>query len=393
MLAAVGFGLLLGLVVFETGLRIVGYSSPKPYIPDEQLGYALWPGVSGKYNKEGVAWFTINSAGFRDVEHEIAKPGGTYRIAVVGDSYVEAFQVEHDEMFTNFIRQRVSECGRFGEKKVEVLSFGVSGYSTAQELVLLREKVLKYSPDLVVLLFTTNNDVTDNSPTFKKINIPYFTLNGNELVLDESFRQKKGFAAQNSSVSIAWKWLYNHIRVFQAIGDGSRALSQAYRSWKARQREQAVQERPPAALTSEDIGIDNQIYREPADERWADAWRLTERLLLEFRDELSRNGIEFLFVIGSNGVQTLPDRTATDAYARRLGAKDLFYPDDRLTGFAHGHGIDVLSLAPELQKYAEQNKVFLHGVDGNLGYGHWNKLGHEVAGRMIGGHICKTPEN
>ena len=36
---------------------------------------------------------------------------------------------------------------------------GVSGYGTTQELVTLREKVWRYSPDMVLLAVTTNNDV------------------------------------------------------------------------------------------------------------------------------------------------------------------------------------------------------------------------------------------
>ena len=37
-----------------------------------------------------------------------------------------------------------------------------------QEFLTLREKVWKYSPDLVMLAVTTNNDITDNSRALKK---------------------------------------------------------------------------------------------------------------------------------------------------------------------------------------------------------------------------------
>ncbi|HEV7700344.1 MAG TPA: hypothetical protein VGO43_08965, partial [Pyrinomonadaceae bacterium] len=89
-------GIMLGLVVIEIGLRIVGYSSPEFYEADEALGYRLIPNMSGWYTREGRSFVEINSDGFRDVEHTVAKPDGTYRIAVVGDSYVEALQVERD---------------------------------------------------------------------------------------------------------------------------------------------------------------------------------------------------------------------------------------------------------------------------------------------------------
>jgi hypothetical protein len=43
----------------------------------------------------------------------------------------------------------------------------------------------------------------------------------------------------------------------------------------------------------------------------------------------------------------------------------------------------VITLAPELQAYAEKNGSFLHGFGSNLGNGHWNAVGHRVAGELI----------
>src|SRR5438309_1056803 len=95
-------GIGFALVLLEVGLRVVGYSSPEFYEADETLGYRLIPGMSGWYTREGRSWVTINSDGFRDVEHTIEKPADVYRIAVIGDSYVEGLQVNREEMFTNY---------------------------------------------------------------------------------------------------------------------------------------------------------------------------------------------------------------------------------------------------------------------------------------------------
>ena len=40
-------------------------------------------------------------------------------------------------------------------RHVEVINFGVSGFGTTQELLTLEYKVWKYSPDVVLLAFTT----------------------------------------------------------------------------------------------------------------------------------------------------------------------------------------------------------------------------------------------
>ncbi len=42
-----------------------------------------------------------------------------------------------------------------------------------------------------------------------------------------------------------------------------------------------------------------------------------------------------------------------------------------------------------MQAYAEQNKVFLHGFGANIGNGHWNQLGHRLAGEWIAQKLCE----
>src|SRR3982751_4147655 len=180
-------GLFIGLILVEVGLRIIGYSFPIFYTTDQDRGVALRAGVEGWYRREGKNYVRINSDGLRDVEHEKVKPPNTLRIAVIGDSYAEAFQVPLENAFWAVMGRALEQCGRFAGKQIEVINFGVSGYGTAQELITLRSKVWDYSPDLVILAVCTGNDITDNSRAFKKTEIPYFVYrDGEHLVLDNS---------------------------------------------------------------------------------------------------------------------------------------------------------------------------------------------------------------
>ena len=217
-------GVIFALALLEVGLRIVGYSSPEFYEADETLGYRLIPGMSGWYTREGRSWVDINSEGFRDLEHAVDKPLDVYRIAVVGDSYVEALQVNREEAFTNYMASAAPNCGPLAGKRVEILTFGVSGYGTAQELLTLREKVWKYSPDLVLLVVTTNNDVSDNLRAFKQAPIPYFDIKGGELREDDSFRSDRVFVRRNSTFSRMGTWLLDHLRFAQAYADVHRLV-------------------------------------------------------------------------------------------------------------------------------------------------------------------------
>jgi hypothetical protein len=395
---------LLCLAVIEIGLRIAGFSYPEFYVVDASRGYSLRPGIEGWYRKEGEAYVRINREGLRDREHNKIKPPKTLRIAVLGDSYTEALQVPFEKSFCAVLERKLRECPGSAGNYVEVINFGVSGYGTAQELITLREYVWQYSPDLVLLAVTTNNDISDNVRELKRVDqIPYsFVLRDGTLVEDQSFQNLKSFKLRQSFVGRLGRWFRDHLRVVQGI-------DLAIRNYKAsRAVREAPAAQPPAttqngsatpgsaqstqAPIATDIGIDNQIYREPANQVWNDAWRTTEGLIKIMNEEVRAHGAQFLVVTLSNGIQVTPNPQTRTAFLRTIGATDIFYPDNRIREFCTRERIPVITLAPDLQKYAETNNTFLHGFGDNLGNGHWNLLGHQVAGELAASQICRMSE-
>jgi hypothetical protein len=99
-----------------------------------------------------------------------------------------------------------------------------------------------------------------------------------------------------------------------------------------------------------------------------------------------------LVVTLSNGIQVTPNPQTRIAFLRMIGATDIFYPDNRIREFCRREQIPVITLAPDLQKYAETNNTFLHGFGDNLGNGHWNAMGHQVAGELAASQICRMSE-
>jgi hypothetical protein len=95
-------------------------------------------------------------------------------------------------------------------------------------------------------------------------------------------------------------------------------------------------------------------------------------------------------VTGSNPIQVFPDPAARAAFLARLGpGADLLYPERRFEEIGHRQGLVILSLAPELQAYADEHRVFLHGWPGDIGNGHWNENGHRVAGELLAQKLCE----
>jgi hypothetical protein len=386
------FGILVGALIAEVALRLIGYSYPEFYQLDQSRGYALRPGMEGRYRKEGESFVRINSDGLRDREHSKEKPADTIRIAVLGDSYAEAFQVDQEQAFWSVMEKQLQQCGAFAHKKIEVINFGVSGYGTAQELITLREKVWQYSPDAVLLTLTTNNDITDNSLALKKTEeIPYFINQNGTLIIDQSFKTSRPFQLRQSRISRLGRWLKDHLRLVQAINEGHygfKILLSSFREWLKRSDTKQPSETEPTTRV-EDIGIDNQIYIQPWDNTWTDAWNVTELLIRQIHDEVQSHGAQFWLITLSNAPQVAPNSKLREDFMKRIGATDLFYPDYRIKALAEKENIPAIILAPELQAYAEQENVFLHGFEPNIGNGHWNAKGHRIAGELIAKKLCE----
>ena len=116
---------------------------------------------------------------------------------------------------------------------------------------------------------------------------------------------------------------------------------------------------------------------------------MTEGLLKEMRDEVNQKGAKFVLVVGSNPIQVHPNRGVRERFQSYVGAGDLFYPNQRLARFAGREQIDFIDLAAQMQVYADEKKVFLHGFDKEIGNGHWNPDGHRVAAEMIAEEFCQ----
>lgn len=373
----------LSLAVAEAALRIAGVSYPNFYGPDPHRGWALRPGAAGWWRKEGDAHVRINRDGLRDDEHPVAKPAGEIRIAVLGDSCVESLQVPAEKTFWALLERELARCPAAAGRRIEALNFGVSGYGTAQELLTLRHHVWKYDPDLVLLAFYSGNDVRDNwRPLELDPARPYLVPRPDgSLALDDSFRESEGYRFRQTAAARLLYWAFDHSRLVQL---GKQAKSAAD-GWVGARRARQVEARHEGT----ELGLDDAVYRPPADAEWAGAWGATEAILRAARDEAAAHRTPFAVVSLTTGLQVHPDPAVRRDFMKRLRIDTLFYPDERLAAFGQREGIPVLPLAPALQQVAERDDVFLHGFPNTApGEGHWNERGHAAAAREMAGWVC-----
>jgi hypothetical protein len=372
----------IGLAMVEVGLRILGYSTPIWYQPDPVLGWSLRPGADGWNNKEGRAHIRINSEGWRDREHALEKKPGVYRVAVLGDSYVEAMQVDEKDAFWRVVEGQLAQCSG---KPVEVLSFGVSGYGTAQEYLVLESTASRYRPDTVLLAFTTGNDLRNNSATLEPENErPFYRLEGSGLALNRAFAESERFHKRSSPFVDFTRRMSDHVRLAQLASEAKHFVG----VWRSRSGAQAV-----ASFVHEhsspEAGLDYSVLAPPKTSAWEEAWTITERILGKMNDFARIHGERLVVTDVTSARQVDPDPRLRAELQKVLGVEDLFYVERRLQKAAAEGGYRAIALAPEMQKRAEAEGVYFHGFPNvGMGLGHWNENGHKAAGEIIARELC-----
>ncbi|SRR5258708_27385009 len=112
-------------------------------------------------------------------------------------------------------------------------------------LQILRHRVWDYSPDMMILAFLTGNDVRNNSRALQRDDrMPYFVHKGRA-----------------------------NARILRCAADFGEA------------------------------GLDEIVYREPSDDTWREAWKVTEDLLSLMNKETRQRRATFMVVTLSNGDQ------------------------------------------------------------------------------------------
>lgn len=379
-------GIIAGVFLGELALHLGGIKGlKKPSEPvsfdtyrlDDPAGaWSLNPGASFEWQGEGERSFIqANKDGLRDREHTKEKPPKTFRIALVGDSYAEALQVPMEKTFWWKMRKQLNKkCTALGDRKVEVINFGVQGYGTAQELMTLRQKVWKYSPDLVILAFFPGNDIINNS---KKLDLykrrPFFVYKNGELVPDMSWLKmspKEHEYLKFSSVDYLPTWLVNNSRILQLVRKVD--LDHKKRLLDATEKE-----------------LSPKNFQEPIEPVWKEAWQVTEGLITLMNQEVKVKKADFMVLIVSTGIQVHPDPIARQSYMKQFGIKDLYYPNQRIKSLGDRLNITTLDTVPRLREYAEKNKTCVQGFPNALPCeGHWNNQGHEQVGQLIAEHLC-----
>lgn len=147
---------------------------------------------------DGSWKFTTNSRGFHNTrEIPYSKPTGTLRVLSLGDSHTQGSEVRQSQTFSSVLERALTRPDR----PAEVINTGVSGFGTAEQIVLLENEGVKYRPDVVVLAFFAN-DFDDN------LKSDLFGLDTQGNIVEKSHEYLPGVKVQNFVYAIPGiRWL------------------------------------------------------------------------------------------------------------------------------------------------------------------------------------------
>lgn len=387
-----GIVVLVGLLTLALAELSMKLFYDRPWVGGYSYNYftgtILSAGTTGWWTREGRGYVSINSDGMRDNrDYELNHDEDTFRVAIIGDSYVEAIQVDVKETFWRILENELnSSCLNQKVKHFEILPFGVSGHGPAQYLQSIKNRVLKYEPNLIMVVFTPGNDFRNSLEELEDDPMrPYLieNLEGVDYSWDMSFRNEP--FSQSRRVSPT---LFQEIRKKSTL---VAVIDEIQIRIRSKITESKNTSKPSANQTNKTVELgDDYMYLkyDELPENWKKSRRVVKEVVSRMGD-LSKSGTKIIGVIGTAGTQIYPDQNVRRDFAKHIGVNDLLEPSRFFSKILIEAGLDYVDLYSELSKKSLQTKTGMHGSPPDWS-GHWNIKGHKQVAKILGFHLCRT---
>lgn len=376
LLAACSF--VVALAAVEVGFRLFSPELNRQATEqvDPILGRVKAPGKKLIYAKrDAVNVYDTNSEGFYDLERTRHKPPGGFRIAAIGDSFVDAVQVPLEQTMTRTLERLLKAQHGPG---YEVLNFGRGGTSFAEYFLILKHWVLAYDPDVVLLFVYNENDfdeIRSRSVQRTKDGIPLrpvWRLEGDSLVAVPY--QTPGIPPPKRIR------LHSLAFITQIVYENPRLLTLLVKAGVVDSRHLYSRGVLVGGAGYPDL---YNIYAGSMEVEWEEAFRLGERLILEIRRRCEAKGVRFGLVSIPSEFEVHPDLLAKllETYPSMKGKRwDFAKVSALLEGFARRSRIPFLRLDHPFIEYTQAHPGQLLYFKYN---GHWNALGNRLAAEAV----------
>src|SRR6516225_5421203 len=383
------FGGMLALLAVDFGLRLIE-ATPlwrilpvvQPILgqPDKDFGFESTPGGRGIWTTEHRARLQLNSLGLRDVERELAKPAGTFRIGLLGDSMVEGAQVSQQATFGAIAERRLRADGY----NLELINLAIAGPSPIRQLWRLERRGYPLNLDLVVANSAASSFLSgkllDDSEN------PAYVHTGNgQLAVGYGFRERFSQRHADDLIGRLFVALYQNSPLFRMLYLRSKepllVLLGRPSAHSASQR--SVMRLSPPASEAARVACDQAAAAlEPMLHLWRDhrpelLWAATTRFLDDMGQSARTHGVRLLYAIRDIPLPP-PDCPATSTRADLLLVMDREFTS---------RGIRLLDWSAAVAEVVGGPAELpgLHGFGIHKGAGHLNYDGHRAwATALIG---------
>ncbi|MCC7531647.1 MAG: SGNH/GDSL hydrolase family protein [Candidatus Melainabacteria bacterium] len=205
------------ILVVEFTLALAGLGEEEIFKLDPRYGFVHMNNKHITWRSEGYSKSFFGPDGMREAGLTIQKPAGVFRVALLGDSIVESLQVPFEQTFGQVLEKSIKKTAH--GKELQVLNFGNSGYSTAQEYLQLKNKVLKYNPDAVIV-FYNHRDIFENwaPPDQTLTNVrPYALHLPNQPLTIDNSSVIQWMKSPRGKFLTSIEWIREHSRIWGLI--------------------------------------------------------------------------------------------------------------------------------------------------------------------------------
>jgi len=394
LIGAALFSIAFSFFLLEVVLHVVGYPRTKTshqrfYVEhDPQRGWRNVANADGWFSTDEYdVHLQYNARGIRGPELPYEKPAGTFRVVMLGDSFLEGYSVNREDRVAEQLEKLLTS--QDPSRKYEVIALGTAGYSTDQELIWLEAEGVKYDPDVVVTLFYMNDVWFNGQSKYWRGEKPAYVVENGELKLTNVPvpDPKAGKKEKKQSGRGIKHWIRANSKVFALVSlalensPGLHAAAASVGLVSPRDEDDADDGGPRVA---DELSV-FQKTTPPATEQ---GWRMTEAILDEMDAVASEAGADFIaFHIPFKGVVYEADWAPILA---RLGIpQDQLDPSlvkQRFDGICKARELDCIEPTAEFQRVAGErvkDGERLYYVQDN----HWNAGGHALAAEILARRI------
>ncbi len=290
-----------------------------PFVPDPGFGWRHKAGVSidvhgclaGEYEFRTTVSF--NSHGLRGPDYPIQRPEAGVRVLVLGDSVLEAMQVEPKFGTVQRLRGPLSRrCGG-----VQLINAAHSAFGTDNQVLFWETEGVDWKPDVVVSEFNFADDVIENLPALHRqlygeaSVIPKADLRlaaDGSVTIDPTPLQR--FAADFGWGSRLAGWASDRLVTLRLLREAWRGLLGP------------APEDPGQAMRRHEA-LQTALHSEPESKEWIEAWALTEALYRRLAADVEAAGARLLVLLvpSRRMLETaMADRAFKDPASRRIQA-------------------------------------------------------------------------